>query len=67
LIEHPQWSALKQILIHGATLPLYPITQDQGRTDLQSHFKRGNHQPAVEYKAMLDRIMEEDKANGFCN
>jgi hypothetical protein len=65
LTDHPRWCTLKQILLHGATFPLWAISQKHRTMDLHCHHSQGNHKSMIKHKEMLDKAFMEDITTGF--
>ena len=65
LHQHPNWSALKEILLHRVSFPLQEISTEDRKLDLNFHAKRGNHKSAIKHQATLEKIIEEDITKGY--
>jgi len=65
LHQHPNWPALKEILLNGASFPLQSIPNKARKLDLEFHAARGNHKSAVINRAALDEIIENDISKGY--
>jgi hypothetical protein len=65
LHQHPNWSALKEILINGISFPLRPISSKDRKLDLEFHAARGNHKSAVKHQAALEKIIKNDITKGY--
>ncbi len=62
---HPNWIALKEILLNGATFPLKPISREDRSLDLTFHLERGNHKSAHNFQDALRTIIDDDISRGF--
>jgi len=65
LADHPLWADFKQILLHGATFPLRPISTEEPSIYLHFHSTRGNHKSADKLGEALKKLIESDVSHGF--
>ena len=56
LSQHPNWTALKEILLNGVSFPLQPISNEARKLDLEYHAARGNHKSALKNHTALENI-----------
>jgi hypothetical protein len=62
---HPHWPKQKEILCHGASFPLQPISNELCQEDLKFHKQQGNLKSGTKLKPILDKIIKEDIERGF--
>jgi len=65
LSQHPNWTALKEILLNGVSFPLQPISNEARKLDLEYHAARGNHKSALKNHTALENIIENDISKGY--
>jgi hypothetical protein len=65
LAYHPLWGVFKQILLHGDTFPLRPISTEERSMDLHFHSKRRNQKSADKLGEALKKRIESDVSHGF--
>jgi hypothetical protein len=63
--NHPLWNRMKNILVHGSTWPLEPITELQRMTDVREAIAFGNHRGAEERRDVLETLVAKDVHFGY--
>jgi hypothetical protein len=61
----PTLAKTKNLLLHGTTLPLEPISDELQTTDNHFHLQWGNHKSALLHNAQLASELNEDVSRGL--
>jgi hypothetical protein len=65
LCRHPLWDHLKEMLMHGAILPLEEMTDTDRQEDIEFHLQRGNHKSCVTHCDLARTLLLDDVVHGF--